>query len=216
LGLFSSCAKENDLKCSCDEEVNAWANKNINEIRTFSIEDVQSFDIEKVRASFRAFTPEQRYTFWQDKLEQVLSLSGWSADETKFLTDVKSGLKQEWFEEDFKNDETNVQQMNDMVDKWKSSAANLGWSKSLTYSVFGSPYLLKDKTGTLVNAVAKVNAPSSQKTISTESCGCSTSDDWCATQSGHNDYCKSGSCTTSSWGCGWGLAYKCTGLCTYL
>jgi len=180
---------------------------------------------EQLRAVFRVFTPEQRLAFWQDKLNQVINLGGWNSNEAAFLNSVKSELKLAWFTDDFKKDSVNVKSLKAVINKLKDGSNALGWSKKLMYGIFGSGYNLSDKNGTLTTPISSGTdqstlAVSSTKKLATAAseatCSCATSDDWCATQSGHDDSCKTGKCTTSSFGCGWLFTTSCNGLCSYL
>ena len=213
ISLFS-CSKD-DIKYSCDDTTDQWVKSNLKSIETYTRENTLKLEPEKMRATFRAFSTNQRYQFWQAKLAEVVSMNIWSAEELAHLYKLKDEVLPEWFSDDFKKDSVKVSKMLQFKEEWIIEAqSRFVWTKKLIGGIIASGYKLKNKLGDLEISSA---SPSKLKSAASEStCSCNSSDDWCANQSGHDDTCKTGKCTTTSWGCGFLFLSGCNGICSYL
>lgn len=212
------CSKE-DKVFSCDEDTNTWVKNNLSTIKTFTRANTLELEPIRVTAVFNAFSAQQRYDYWHDKLNEVISLQGWNESELAHLTVLKNEMVEEWFTDSFREDKAKMENFEKFKVEWvRNASADLGWSKVLIGKIIASGYRLKNKSGEVdfSNTLALSKTMATNSESSNSSCSCTTSDDWCASQSGHNDKCNAGNCTTTTWGCGWFFTSTCDGRCSYL
>lgn len=224
LWLFTLCfltsCMQDEVIYSCDSTVNEWANEHLEEISKMSRDnwlDLQ--DSEYKMATYLAFTPEQKYLFWKEKISEVLSLD-WNADEKEHIQSLESYIEQH---KDYFNPETLDE---DSFDKymylWFEKAKDeLNWSSDVLYAMVVSGEIMMDKEGALrtresVNVMRK-------RVKSNSECDCSTADDWCMNRVANlppgspkvTGTCVSGDCETNKKGCGTFMMKPCNGKCEY-
>lgn len=201
--ILYSCETENDLRTySCDKTINEWVSDNIPSIRTMNRKNWNNVDEERKRATYRAFTPEQRYKIWVGKIQQTLTLD-WNKNEKihilKLLTYIET-------HPEIFNDEVMTESQYDELElfayKWKEDAILLlKWSEKLVFAIIASPNNLIDKDGNIEIAEYRNRSISS-----TESdCNCNAS--WHT----YNN-CYSGDCKHTEKGCGPMWTYNCNGI----
>lgn len=201
--ILYSCETENDLRTySCDKTINEWVSDNIPSIRTMNRNNWNNVDEERKRATYRAFTPEQRYKIWVGKIQQTLTLD-WNENEKihilKLLTYIET-------HPEIFNDEVMTESQYDELElfayKWKEDAILLlKWSEKLVFAIIASPNNLIDKDGNIEIAEYRNRSISS-----TESdCNCNTY--WYT----YNN-CNAGGCNYTEKGCGPMWAYDCNGI----
>lgn len=223
---LTSCDK-NDEMFSCDPATNVWATENRKSISSMTRADwIEIEGEEKGRAAYRAFTPEQRYDFWVDKINEVLTLD-WSDKEKKHLADLLSHIQEhpEIFVHDTPglDDETLK-----FLYLWEEKAReDFKWTTATLYAILATGHKMIDKSGVLEipfssNDISKTN------TRSSDDCGCSTVSDWCNGRANMIDSdlpptvsvqvhaeCIGGGCAASNFGCGTLLRYRCNGNCEF-
>lgn len=214
--LFTSCSQEEDSVYSCDKEVDAWVKANVDQVHVMTRAQWKGLSESVNRAVYRAFTPEQRIKFWQEKFAEVKRLD-WSDAEINHIQKA----------EDFLNSHHNLFRKgrldNDDLDeldaffyKWaKDAEREFGWDKKVVYSIVATGNEVKDTKGNLV--VRKRSLPASAKmSLAAEqgnhkdNCNCNNGSIW----SCMNDApCEDVDCDGSDNGCGLFMFFPCDGRC---
>ena len=101
---------------SCDSVTNEWVKSNLKTIQQMTRQDLLQLELEKQIPAYRAFTPEQKYNCWVDKLKQVKSLE-WTEKEFAHICLLEESMKIEWFEDGFRKN--NFDQIDNFLKKWK-------------------------------------------------------------------------------------------------
>lgn len=204
--LFISCSQEDIY--SCDPEINDWVYSNLNDIKVMTRSEWQSLDIEKRIPSYRAFTLEQKISFWNEKLDNILS-NNWSNEEITHINDLKvflnnhaqllNGISTLSEEEAFA--------VQSYMDKWiKIGIEELDWNEDLIIAMVGKGENLGDALDLLTN-------PASTRSLKPKlSCNCHLAEwvEWC----GFYSSCVEVECDDTTLGCGFFLAFECTGRCS--
>jgi hypothetical protein len=97
--FVAGCQKEEDMVYSCDSEQDALVKTNIVEIRTMTRQDCQQVDNNLKIPVYRAFTPQQKQTFWVDKLNETLEAHEWSELERTHIITLRDAVlaNPDWF-----------------------------------------------------------------------------------------------------------------------
>lgn len=208
--LISSCQKD-DLFYSCDPTINSWVKSNLVEIAKMSRIDLIEKTPTAQVAIFRAFSSNQRFQLWNDKINEVSGLD-WSLEEEAHILTLRNALKEEWFTDEFKKDSLKLQQVRIFLKSWCiEGMGRFGWTKKLIGGMIARSERLTDKQGTLeINSLS--SAMAANVTDSETSCNCSKSDDWCPEIAGYG-HCNNETCTATSWGCGTLWIQPCDGVC---
>lgn len=205
VALYSCNAEENLPTYSCDKTIDKWVNDNKPLIRSMNRSDWSNVDEERKRATYRAFTPEQRYNIWYGKIQQTLTLD-WNENEKLHILKLLTYI--ETHPEIF-NDEVMTESQYDELElfayKWKEDAILLlKWSEKLVFAIIASPNNLIDKDGNIEIAEYKNRSISSSES----KCHCNTTWDFCEILG-----CQNAKCESSDKGCGLLWNYPCNGRC---
>jgi len=214
LQALIGCQKE-ELLYSCDKETNEWVKNNLAEIQQMNRSDMLPLSGEQQRGCFRAFTPEQRYGVWIDKLIQVRNI-GLNSKELKHIDLLLATMKVDWFDEQTREDADRFAEIDQFLKEWVDNAYNLlGWSRDEVGSIVASLYEVERKDNTIVLRVIDVitmadHGGGGGSGGYTFDCNCYIYDDWCF----NNKKCKNDvGCNKSNWGCGSFWSNGCNGLC---
>lgn len=205
---FASCSND-DVFYSCDPTVDQWAKDNIEEIRTMNLDEwLEIGNPDYQRAAFVAFTPEQRFGFWLQRMDDVLSLS-WSSEETAHIEEIKALLQRNAaiYQNDYSDDVR--KKFDTELYVWIEKAeTELGWSKELISNLITTAYPLMDTQGTvLMSPLVSV-----EKTRSEQKCECHVGNTvFVACPNGKR--CSSKPCEPVTHGCGALFTESCNGLC---
>lgn len=74
LFAFASCEQESEPVYSCNKDANAWVKKNLTKVQKMKRTEWQAMEEDYGRAAYNAFTPKQKLKFWEEKIEQTLTL----------------------------------------------------------------------------------------------------------------------------------------------
>ena len=217
LVLLSSCSSD-ALVYSCDKEVDVWVKKNMTEIAQMDrIQWVNSGNIDYQRATYRAFTPEQRQSLWAGKFKEILNDIVWTLEETKHIEYMLDFITENLnlFENEISQDV--MDEFEIVLFKWKEYAVEeLGWTPQLLFAIINTPQSMNaDREIAIVeNPVVRLrngtekdcNANCSQLTEE------DSSGNWYVCPAFFHK-CKSGECNVTSSGCGTFWMYKCNGTC---
>ena len=208
LGL-NSCVSEDELKYSCDEEVNSWIANHKAEISTMSRQDwLNAAPILKT-GLLRAFSSEQLQIFWEEKFEEVKRLP-WSKKEINHIEIAQNFIKEHI---DFFEDQLTDDQLDDLETffyKWsKIAIKELGWTEQIVGSITMTGLKVKDTKGNVEIPQSYNFSPLKSQTTEKD-CNCSAAHDFCETFE-----CKApnSGCNTLERGCGWLCLQACTGTC---
>ena len=196
------CKKAEEVY-ACDSVTNEWVKSNLETIRTMNRQDLLQLEPEKQMPAFRAFTPEQRYDCWVDKLEQVKSLE-WTEKEFTHICLLAESMKVEWFEDNYKKN--NLDKIDNFLNQWVNDGiAYFGWTKDELGRMVAC---LQDVEMEDQNVVLKGPVVGGETGVDKPLCTCSTISDWC-------DFgiCSNTDCIKRSWGCGTLLLKECDGRC---
>jgi len=159
--------------------------------------------MEKQRPAYKAFTPDQKYNCWVDKLEEVKSLE-WTEKEFTHIALLAETMKLEWFEDNFRK--TNFDQIDNFLKKWVDDGYSyFGWTKDEVGRIVAC---LKEVAMEDGNVVLKVAVGGSAEAGGKPACTCSLESDWC----GGGDRCKNIPCEGHPF-CGTLWLYYCDGRC---
>ena len=220
--LLMSCSSQDDGPVySCDETVNTWVKKNMPSIRSMSLADWQKLDESKKPAAFSAFTDQQRYKFWKDRVTELENQDFWSEEEREHLHSLYEIIEshQEWFSEANANTEEVQDEIYATLYEWKDVGQELfGWSDKLVFAMIASGNTLLNKKG----EIALVSEPASPYRLRSSSeidekpsCNCNKSKDFCDTiLNPTGKTCKDVACDgTAVLGCGVLILQRCNGRC---
>ena len=147
--LFS-CSQEEEIY-SCDEAVNDWVKDNLFDIQKMTRSDWLNLDENVKQAAYVAFTPEQKQTFWLEKMQEVLLL-GWNEVEKVHLESLYKMIldNPQWFSLGFSENKHELEKFELFTYKWVEYAKDdLEWDDILIFSITVYKYKLLDKTGRL-------------------------------------------------------------------
>ena len=214
---LTSCSGDDEQVYSCDKQVNTWVKANASSLQTMTREQWKGLSERVNIPVYRAFSPEQKYTFWKEKISELRTLP-WSAKELEhimrldtFLNNNKSLFSNEKMSDEEKDD------LDVFSYKWIDYAEKeLGWSKELIYAIVATGSEVKDTKGTLrtrkrsSKAIAKLT-PLAESNTSQSECHCNTESLVSRFLTGF--YCEYAKCETTNDGCGFLTLYKCDGTC---
>ncbi len=210
--LFISTSCSNDeLIYSCDAEVDKWAKSNLELLKTMEVSEFLTLETEAQRASFRAFSPEQRLRVWINKMDQVLTLE-WNDIEKEHIRLLKSIFIENAIVYSLEATEEDKDAFRVLGYKWVKYATEvLDWDPRLVGAIAGNPNILLNKQGTLKienNGLTKV------KTRSEKTCDCND-DYWIWHDCGVYKSCGWGGndCDKTFMGCGLSWLDPCVALC---
>lgn len=209
VGILTSCQSE---IYSCDPKIDKWAHENISTIQTMTRSEWKCVEPQRGQACIVACLPQQKFDFWIEKLDQVLTLD-WNNNERDHILDLKNficGHSQIFGPELYENEN-----LYDIFDRfmyeWSECAQNdLHWTKQTIWSIAASLYDVKNKNGELELPIStkKLSITRSEST----KCNCNLSHDFCG-DIGIPEECQDSDCDGTSHGCGWLIVQKCNGRC---
>jgi hypothetical protein len=201
--IVTGCKKMEEVY-SCDPVTNEWVKSNLKTIRTMNRQDMLQLEPEKQMGAFVAFTPEQKYNCWVDKLEQVKSLE-WTVKEFAHICLLAETMKLEWFEDKYKKN--NFEKIDHFLTQWvNDGAAYFGWTKDELGRMVAC---LHDVAMEDQNVVLKAASGVAVMKGIDPACTCSRESDWCS----WGEKCKNIPCQGREWGCGTLIWHRCDGRC---
>lgn len=202
---FSSCLEE-EPTYSCNKSVDTWVKENLPTIQKMTRADWLRTDSTVNIAIYRAFTPQQRLKFWQEKFREVKQLN-WSKEELSHIKKVEDFINthKEYFEGQLSDEQLDSLEL--FSYQWQEYATTkLGWSKDICKALVAMGNKVKNTKGELS---AVTTSYSNARITRVENCDCSVYSDWC----NNGWYCKETNCDETFMGCGFLLLHNCTGNC---
>lgn len=203
--LLCSCSQEPTY--SCDKTIDNWVKENINDIQTMSRDEWLNTTEALAIPIYRAFTPEQRVSFWQVKMEEIKQLPLNDA-EIAHIDELISFINNHtsFFSDDGLND-SQLNTLEIFAYTWaQKSIKTLGWSESFVNSIIASGNKVLNKNGEIKPFA---NTKGAQLLAAGEVCHCNQTFDFC----GSGEECTENSCDVSAYGCGIMLLNECNGYC---
>ncbi|MCK9271030.1 MAG: bacteriocin fulvocin C-related protein [Bacteroidales bacterium] len=212
---LSGCKKDSEVKTySCNSEVDSWVKSNLSKIKSMERLDILNYPSIYQKGIFRASTPEKRLIFWQEKLDEVLSLE-WFEYERLHILMLKSEIGINWFDESLSPNAKEDKII--FMSEWlKFGMEELRWSKALIHSMLVVLETNKSDNGFLMESVRIQTDKNFKVDPYYGDCECGQSDDWCDIPGTGGDlaYCKEDNdCSASSLGCGTLWLSPCDGMC---
>ena len=202
--LFS-CNRNNVEECSSCVNSHNYVMEHKSLYENYSRKEWLSLPDSLKISVYSAMTPNNKYLFWKDKLEEVEKLN-WSEAELAHIDTLKNFISsnKSIFEDGRFQDSVMADMIEDFVKDWLDYASEeLGWSRSIQFCVAASGEVL---TNNMLSALR--NGLSVGNGVYISYCNCSTRDNWCL-KTCHTD-CK---CVTEEDGCGFLFLYRCNGGC---
>jgi len=212
MAMFS-CSQDEEVY-SCDKEVDTWVKENLDDIRHMDRSKWLELDERVSRAVYIAFAPEQKQIFWQQKIQEVLSLN-WNESEKEHIVAFYETVKSnpDWFDLDTSIREKCFEDFELFKYRWTEYAKEeLGWTLSQIASIAYTGNKMIDESG----KIQFKNNGLRLKSDSEVDCDCNWTTNICGLyyqacgrngQGGVN-------CREKSPGCGFLLRDECNGLCT--
>jgi hypothetical protein len=218
LCLFSCTNEEEEIRYSCNEDVNNWVKSNIDKIRVMSRSDWEQYDETVGVAIYRAFSQSQRINFWLEKVEELKNLN-WSDEEIAHIQKIEGFINsnnQLFRGEELTNDE--VEKIEEFFYVWSRDAQDkFGWTNKVITGILVSGNRMIDTSGNLASAsTGKRQNPlinsTPPPTPTNGNCNCNQGSAFTCIDAGT---CESGKCDSTSLGCGALLLFSCNGICWY-
>ena len=217
--LFLTSCTQDEITYSCNPEINEWTKSHLSEITQMSRNSwLKQRDHGYKMAIYAAFTPQQKFTFWKEKIAEVIELD-WNSDEKKHILSLNSYIEEH--RELFNTKTFDEDSFDRYMYLWFETAKEkFKWSNETLFAMVVSGEIMTDKTGTL--KIREANPFTRNRTKVNSECDCNQSDDWC--QSRVNNLppnyptiiadCSQESCELKS-GCGVLFLKECNGICKY-
>lgn len=204
----TSCSEDYELNSySCNKSINNWVKDHLSDIRNMSREEWISLEDSLKISVYRAFTQQQRLSFWKDKFNNIKSLD-WSKEELLHIEKAESFLEDHY--EFLSNEMLSDNQLDELElfgYKWVHDGERLfGWPLSLGIQMIGSGEDIHNKTDTIVY----------RKPVPPLNCHCHLGNSIFHT-CGLSNGCYGSNCieSGSSVGCGVFLSETCDGICDF-
>jgi uncharacterized protein YxeA len=189
---------------ACDPVINEWVKSNLRTIQQMNRQYLLQLELEKQSPAYKAFTPEQKYNCWVDKLEQVKSLE-WTEKEFTHICLLAETMKLEWFEDNFRK--TNFDRIDNFLKKWVDDGYSyFGWTKDEVGRMVACLKEVAMEDGNVV--LKEAGGGSGEAGGKKPACTCSLESDWC----NGGDKCKNIPCQGHPY-CGTLWFYYCDGRC---
>lgn len=225
------CSNDEEVVYSCNSSVDEWTKEHLSEIRKMTRSEWKQLPSDVNIAAYRAFTPEQKFSFWMDKFEEVKNLP-WTAEEQAHIAKAEAFIKtrSHLFSDEAPSEES-LNEVELFFYRWmKEAETSLKWDKSVVYAIAASGNSMtisrrsfRSSSTDSVAVQADLIEPSPDVTITpginrpgggtgkTKNCNCSTSSIF--TCLGENADCRNVDCDDSVRGCGFIWLAQCDGLC---
>lgn len=145
-----SCTNDSDVSYSCDQMADLWVKNNLQEIH--SLDRMAWLDLPQTLQIpvYRAFSQEQRISFWKDKLSEVLKLD-WSQEEKNHILKVVDFIEMHpTFFCDGKLTDEQKDEADLFLYRWVTDAdEQLGWDDMICYAITCTGIPIKSKNGVI-------------------------------------------------------------------
>ena len=216
-----SCYNENDVFYSCDTATDLWVKSNLHEIQKLDRDGWLSLKQEIQIPVYRAFTKEQRVSFWQEKLCEVQRLD-WSVAESAHIKKIEDFIATHtYFFDDKPLTDEEDNELETFFYLWNTMAIEqFNWDEQVGYAIICTGLPLKNKRGDLDFNVS-LQKSVEQLTGNWENtpvpdCDCSRRYFFACPSHNPSMECKEIECNWADIGCGLFLLQDCNGKCSML
>lgn len=221
LSVFSSCSQDQggEQRYSCSNLVDSWVKANMDDIRGMDRDSWENLPVQVSVAAYRAFTPNQKILFWQQKFKEVKKLP-WNKQELQHIEKAENFLnanKNLFYSEKASN--TDLDKIDTFFYLWQKYAEEvLKWDEAVIYSIVVSGYSVIDTKGTLkIKNQLVLNGGGSSSGGNNHSSGggleCNCKKDHVLACAPAGPYCEESDCVETNRGCGWFFVADCNGRC---
>lgn len=149
---ISSCSQDEEYY-SCDKDVDQWVKSNIDDVQQMTRSQVLKFDDTVMKATYRAFKPEQRMAFWKEKLSEVKQLN-WSSKELAHIYLVEQFIETHFQCFQGKVSDEDKDELEIFFHQWTKYAVDtLDWDRNTIVAIVVSGRRMLDTDGNLENSV---------------------------------------------------------------
>lgn len=207
--IMCACSSIDEPTYSCNVEVNKWVKSHVDDIHLMTRAEWLESDAKLSIPIYRAFSPQQRISFWREKFQELRALP-WSEGELSLIKEVESFIEShlDLFGPGRPSEEL-LDEAELFVYKWTEKAQReYSWSYELISSMVASGDKLLDTKGTVYKP--RRAAGGIIKFDSETTCNCNVGS-W-FTCSPYVE-CENVECIGSDGGCGFVFAWDCNGVC---
>lgn len=206
---FFSCQSDDEVY-SCDPDVDTWVKKNLTEIRQMTRSEWNEMAEDLKAGAYVAFTSEQKFNFWLEKLDAVLKFD-WNDAEREHIEKLQTTIKKNsfWFKDDLNEEELEIFDLFEY--RWVEYAKEeLNWTDKQIASIAYTGNDILNTDGLIsMNEQKNIRL----KTIGEPSCDCTKGAFWSMCDSMiSNSTCASNSCNEVR-NCGFVNSRYCNGVC---
>ena len=206
--LLCACNQEEEHIYSCDKNINEWVCSHLDRIHSMDRKEWLKTNQKISKAVYSAFTPNQKYSFWLDKFQELKKIA-WTKDELTHIKKVERFIithKDLFGDTKLTDDQLDV--LESFFYNWvKEAKEKLSWDKSMCIAIAGSGNMVLNRNG------EQRTLPDSPGGGMLENCNCNTGifSDFCGTAG--SGICEDKNCSGSDFGCGWIWLQDCNGTC---
>ena len=217
--VIMSVSCQNEAVYSCDPEVDVLVKQNLLKIKKMTRNQwLQVKSIELQRGYYAAFTPSQKLSFWEEKLQEVLTLD-WSNEEKMHLVGLYNYIVENPGIFDIEcNDEIEDEWLK-FIYSWQETAkSKFKWTLSTLYGIGLSGERMLDIHGKLAEKTFAQASPRLTPGVE-KTCTCSSLQDFCDPTGQFQQRCRTDGafeCNVNPKNCGWFWSFDCDGNCGHL
>lgn len=194
-----------DVCYSCNTEIDSWAKRNKEYLKSLDRNELSHLSLSKQKAAFRTFNPKKRQQLWLSKLNQVKSIVN-SKNEIEHLKKIERFIMQHNFLKELSKSQAIF------LSSWFKEGQNK-YSWNFYFLVSGFVELNNDATFSKEEFESKFkNYKARPAGLDSGISGCDCR--WDLSCELANLGSCSGTCESTTLGCGWFLMQSCTGDCS--
>lgn len=209
--LAMSACTADELTYSCNKDVDGWVKDNLTEIHEMTRSEWLKMDEGVSIAVYRAFTPDQKIRFWQEKFIEVKNLP-WNAEELKHIELAEQFLNthQDYFDEGKLSDEQ-LDEVETFSYKWiRTGIEQLGWDDAVVISIVMTGFKVKNTKGEVIRPISSYSDNVIEVSVERE-CHCNSGIlNSCGLS---QETCSDFHCIEVDKGCGFLFLYTCDARC---
>ena len=134
----------------CCQNPQEWVKTHKEEIGKMTRADWLQLSAPLARPVFAAFSPEQKYAFWCDKLSETKAMDGWSDAERGHIQKIIDWLQDHKDIFDDASDADKKEMENFFVEWSKEGTEQFGWSRQLAGAIIAKGNKLKNTKGEVI------------------------------------------------------------------
>lgn len=212
--VFVACNQDSRPVYSCNKAVNEQVEDYFKEIQIMNRSEWNLLDEMKKAAAYKAFTPNQRIQFWEDKFDELKELD-WTHEESLHIESARQFiLENRFLFSGIKLTDEESDKLHEFCYLWVKKGMNdFDWKEELALAIIAAGNTVLNKNGELLMKGPFPYVEGSDGGPSeTPNCNCHESN-YFFHMCGLNSSCEDVDCNGSDSGCGFLLAESCNGRC---